>query len=202
MIVPYRLMYRLGLAPWERREVGEIWPRIGMPEPGRALDVGCGRGRDAVYLAQQGWQVTAVDVTEEALETARERAKGAGVDIQWIRADAGNLGALGLEPGYTLVYDFGCMHGLPDDARAREAAAITELAAPGARLALLAFKHGPRRLVLPRGMDEEEVLRLFGDGWEPAGSESRVDDSTPAPIRRARPTLYLFTRKDAAAAAQ
>lgn len=59
--------------------------------PGRALDAGCGRGADAVWLALRGWSVTAVDVSATALAGAREsaRAAGAGVadGIEWIEAD-------------------------------------------------------------------------------------------------------------------
>lgn len=47
--------------------------------PGRALDVGCGEGGDAIWLARQGWQVTAADVSPVALERAREAARAAGV---------------------------------------------------------------------------------------------------------------------------
>lgn len=59
----------------------------GMP-PGRALDLGCGSGRHAVWLAGQGWRVTAVDFAAEALRQARERAAAAGVAVDWVEADA------------------------------------------------------------------------------------------------------------------
>jgi SAM-dependent methyltransferase len=198
MATPYRLMYALGLAPWERRNVAEAWrPLFDGPlamEPGRALDIGCGSGRDAVHLAAKGWQVTAVELVDKALARAKERAAAEGVEVQWIRADVGVLGRLGLEPGYSLVYDFGCIQGLPDSARQGAAAGLTELAAPGARLLFLAFKAG-RRIMLPRGMDREHVTALLGDGWDLEDVRSVVTDDMPPPVRRAEPTLYRLARR-------
>lgn len=57
--------------------------------PGTALDAGCGAGAEAIWLAQQGWTVTGVDVTEAALALAASRATTAGVAdrIRWIQAD-------------------------------------------------------------------------------------------------------------------
>lgn len=55
--------------------------------PGRALDLGCGSGRHAVWLAERGWRVTAVDFSQEALRQARERAAELAVDVAWIEAD-------------------------------------------------------------------------------------------------------------------
>jgi SAM-dependent methyltransferase len=55
--------------------------------PGRALDLGCGSGRHAVWLAERGWRVTAVDFAPEALRQARERAAEVGVAVDWIEAD-------------------------------------------------------------------------------------------------------------------
>ncbi|ONM50432.1 class I SAM-dependent methyltransferase [Nocardia donostiensis] len=52
-------------------------------EPGQALDVGCGEGADACWLAEQGWQVTAVDVSQVALE----RAAKIRPDVSWSHAD-------------------------------------------------------------------------------------------------------------------
>ena len=60
----------------------------GLP-PGRALDLGCGEGADAVWLARQGWQVTGVDISRVALDRAAEHARDAGVAgrIDWQRHD-------------------------------------------------------------------------------------------------------------------
>ena len=55
--------------------------------PGRALDLGCGSGRHAVWLAERGWRVTAVDFAPEALRQARERAAEVGSAVDWIEAD-------------------------------------------------------------------------------------------------------------------
>ena len=55
--------------------------------PGRALDLACGEGRNAVWLAEQGWQVTGVDFADVALEKARLLAEQRGVQAEWIRAD-------------------------------------------------------------------------------------------------------------------
>jgi SAM-dependent methyltransferase len=55
--------------------------------PGRALDVACGAGRNAVWLAQRGWRVTAVDFSEVGLAMARALAATSGVEVEWIEAD-------------------------------------------------------------------------------------------------------------------
>ena len=194
----FSVMYRLGLTPWERRDVEQTWGSLldasDAPTTGRALDVGCGSGRDAVHLAKRGWQVTAVDFVEAALASARARAEQEGVEVTWIQGDVGRLGELGLEPRYHLLYDFGCMHLLRDAARRGEARGLTQLAAPNATLLLLAFKAG-RRILLPRGMSEDELIRLLGETWELQDRQSQVSDDMPRPIRRAEPTLYRLVRR-------
>jgi 2-polyprenyl-3-methyl-5-hydroxy-6-metoxy-1,4-benzoquinol methylase len=55
--------------------------------PGRALDLATGDGRNAIWLARQGWEVTAVDFSAVALERARRSAGTAGVEIDWVLAD-------------------------------------------------------------------------------------------------------------------
>jgi 2-polyprenyl-3-methyl-5-hydroxy-6-metoxy-1,4-benzoquinol methylase len=55
-------------------------------QPGRALDIGCGVGSDAIWLASQGWKVTALDVSQVALDRAAARARKAAVQVEWIHA--------------------------------------------------------------------------------------------------------------------
>ena len=62
-------------------------------EAGRALDLACGEGRNAVWLAEQGWDVTGVDFSEVALGKAAELARARGVEVEWVAADV-----LELEP--------------------------------------------------------------------------------------------------------
>ena len=56
-------------------------------QPGRALDLACGEGRNAVWLAEQGWRVTAVDFAETGLDKARRLAAARGATVEWILAD-------------------------------------------------------------------------------------------------------------------
>jgi SAM-dependent methyltransferase len=55
--------------------------------PGRALDLACGAGRNAVWLAERGWRVTAVDFSDAGLSMARELAEARGTTVEWIEAD-------------------------------------------------------------------------------------------------------------------
>lgn len=57
-------------------------------QAGEALDLGCGEGRNAVWLAEQGWHVTAVDFSEAGLEKARQLARSRNVQVDWVLADA------------------------------------------------------------------------------------------------------------------
>jgi len=75
---------------------------------GRAIELGCGTGTNAIALAKRGFTVTAIDIASKALEMAREKAKAAKVDVEWIEADVLNFGA-GLPP-FDFVFDRGCYH--------------------------------------------------------------------------------------------
>lgn len=83
---------------WNRRYAAEelIWTAAPNPllvsearrlRPGRALDLGTGEGRNAIWLAERGWRVTAIDFSEVGLAKARRLARRHGVRVRWLRAD-------------------------------------------------------------------------------------------------------------------
>jgi len=92
-------------AEWDRRYGGEpIWSgnpngslviEVGDLPPGRVLDVGAGEGGDAVWLAEQGWQVTASDVSSQALSHVSALAAQRNLAIECIQADADGVDPFG-----------------------------------------------------------------------------------------------------------
>src|SRR5579871_5362086 len=73
---------------WSGRPNGRLQAEVAGLTPGRALDVGCGEGADAIWLARSGWTVTAIDISDVALSRAREAAERAGVMVEWVCGDA------------------------------------------------------------------------------------------------------------------
>lgn len=196
MSLVYRLMYRIGFTPWDTGVVPpELRALVEGPQglsPGRALDIGCGTGTQAVYLAHHGWEVTAVDAVPRPLARARARGEAAGVKVDWILADVARLGRLELEPGFTLVFDRGCFHGLDDAQRAGCAAAVTDLAAPGATLLMMAC--APNRVpVGPAGIEDTEVVGRF-DEWRLVSARPDTEGQIAGPLRNVPRTWYRLVR--------
>lgn len=73
---------------WTAEPNRTLVAEVGGLKPGRALDIAAGEGRNAVWLASQGWQVTATDFSEVGLGKARALAEHIGVEIETVQADA------------------------------------------------------------------------------------------------------------------
>jgi SAM-dependent methyltransferase len=101
--------------------------------PGRALDLACGAGRNAVWLAERGWTVTGVDFSDVALEKARALAEGRGVDVEWVQADLVEWRPAG--GAFDLVVVL-YLH-LPGAERRRVLECAAEAVAPGGTLLVL-----------------------------------------------------------------
>ena len=85
----YDEMYRSAPAVWSGRPNRQLVVEGSALAPGTALDAGCGEGADALWLAERGWQVTAVDFSTVALDRGAARARELGLDgrIEWVHAD-------------------------------------------------------------------------------------------------------------------
>jgi 2-polyprenyl-3-methyl-5-hydroxy-6-metoxy-1,4-benzoquinol methylase len=85
----------------------------------KVLEIGCGIGTDTINFARAGAQVTAVDLTEQSLEVARQRAKVFGLEdrIRFLQANAERLSETVPVERYDLVYSFGVIHHTPDPSR-------------------------------------------------------------------------------------
>ena len=86
---------------WSGEPNGSLVSELTGFGPGRALDVGCGEGADAIWLASLGWKVTAIDVAEVAVRRARAAADRANVEVEWLHT--GLLDAALRAGGYDLV---------------------------------------------------------------------------------------------------
>jgi SAM-dependent methyltransferase len=84
--------YRTADQVWSGRPNGALVAEVAGLTAGRALDVGCGEGADAVWLAGRGWAVTALDVSQVALDRAAEAAETAGLEVSWVHAGLQDAG--------------------------------------------------------------------------------------------------------------
>lgn len=134
----YDALYRTGLARtmWDRDTPDEALVRwCDDAPPGRALDIGCGTGTHAVFLASRGRGVDAIDFSAPAVEATARRAGDARVDVTSLQADVFRYDA----PPYALVVDYGCMHNLDPETRAAYASRVAALTAPGGLFVLMAL---------------------------------------------------------------
>jgi SAM-dependent methyltransferase len=114
------------------------WFDEGMLTAGRVLELGCGPGRNAIYLASLGCRVDAVDFSAQAIEWARERAKRAGAPVDFQCRPI--FHATFTEGSYDLVYDSGCFHHLPPHRRKDYAELVHRALKPGGSYGLVCFR--------------------------------------------------------------
>lgn len=163
--------------------------------PGRALDLGCGEGGDAVWLAERGWRVTGVDISATAVGRAAAMAKDRGVpqdDITWVTADLATWQPAG---SYDLVSAF-YMHSpieFPRDAVLRRAA---EAVAPEGHLLIVGHAGFPPWAHAREGHEHDEhhfpgpgeqidSLALRAGEWDTVLAERRRREVTGPEGQRA-----------------
>jgi SAM-dependent methyltransferase len=164
----YDQIYRRGATRWDTEEVDlptdleRCIESVQISSPSCALDLGCGRGTMAIYLAKCGWQVVGVDFSSVALASARAKAIGVP-SVTFIEGDVSRLEAIGVRGPFDLVYDRGCYHSLPVGQREAYVQELARVLRPGGLFLLWAYGGG-RRFVVPAvpWMAPNEVEDRFG----------------------------------------
>lgn len=193
----YELAYRFKITPWVKagRIFGDQIEGLLDPcdtPPGKVLDVGCGTGDHAIEMARRGWDVTGIDTVQLALDKARSKARKAGVDARFLRADATDLEHT-VGRGYHLVLDVGCYHGMSDADRIAYAVNVTTVTEPGATLLMFAFGPGHRG-PLPRGASRSNVERTF-EAWKLTSDVDADTTGMPGPLKKADPRWFRLVKR-------
>jgi SAM-dependent methyltransferase len=166
MKVFYELGYKHFTMPWEggpRSELVEL-VESGRLRPCRAVDLGCGSGANAVFLAENGFEVTGVDFAASALVKAARLAEERQVKVDWVQDDLTHISRV--RGPFDLLVDYGALDDHNHRDRALYVNEVTPLARPGARFLLWCFEWKPRwwerRLPVAMAMAPGEVERRFG----------------------------------------
>jgi SAM-dependent methyltransferase len=131
-------LWYLRKPPWDTNVVPpEVHEFIAKHPPGKALDLGCGTGTNAVELAKHKWQVTGVDFVPYAISSAKRKAKAACVEVDFRVGDVTKLD--GIEGPFDLILDIGCYHNLPPRGMLSYRDNINQLLGPQGNLLLYAF---------------------------------------------------------------
>lgn len=145
-------------------------------KPGKVLELGCGPGRNAIYFAQKGCSVDAVDLSEETLKWAEERANERNIHIHFMKE---NIFDLHIDEGtYDIVYDSGCFHHIAPHRRMSYIDLVKRALKPNGYFAITCFMEGGklggaeisdwevyrlRSLQGGLGYTEEKLRRVFSD---------------------------------------
>ncbi|HZC53985.1 MAG TPA: class I SAM-dependent methyltransferase [Mycobacterium sp.] len=166
--------------PWDTKAPKEnvvAWQEGGWVH-GDVLDIGCGLGDNAIYLAKNGHNVTGLDISPTALITAERRAADAGVTVTFAVTDSTKLE--GYTGAFDTIVDSGMFHCLDDDGKRSYAAAAHRATRPGATLLLSCFSDTqPADQEWPRPAVSEQTLRdvLGAAGWD-------IESLEPGTVRR------------------
>jgi len=124
----------------------------------RVVDLCCGSGTDAIFLAAHGFDVTAIDVAPTALAQAKQKAITAGVSVRWVLADV--LNPPNLEP-FDFLYDRGCYHVVRDQNLAAYLETVRRISHPGSEFLLLSARRDEQAAAGSPGVTEEELRYDF-----------------------------------------
>ncbi|MCU1573998.1 MAG: methyltransferase type 11 [Micrococcaceae bacterium] len=160
---------------WSGRPNGALIAAVGDQAPGRALDVGCGEGADAIWLAQHGWDVLALDVSAVALQRAQRAALESQATVKFLHA--GLLEAVLPAAGFDLVsVQYPALLRTPDK---KAESALLDAVAPRGTLLVVHHADVDVERAKAHGFDpesyvsHEDLLAMLGPGWRIQIAERR-----------------------------
>lgn len=200
----YEFLYRRGAA-WDRVGIGPELKELvetGRLDPKthpRVLDMGCGTGSNAVYLASKGFSVTGLDFTEWAVEAARKRVEAAGLSdrCEIRQGDLCQLPDEQVNGCFDLVVDYGTLDDMPGPQRRRAGQSVISLTRPGSLFFLWCFSVHKKDLPW---VALHRMSRLMHSQMVPGEEQSlfgRVFDieRLPDPPRPEHAAVFLMTRR-------
>jgi SAM-dependent methyltransferase len=135
----------------------------GSIRPGTALVLGCGTGTNAVYLAEQGFDVTGVDLAPSALVLAEKRAEKANVSVRWLVADVTAIPDIG---PFDFIFDRGCYHHVRRYEAEGYVGMMNELASLDTHILILAGNANEMRSYGPPRVTQTDIVNDFSRNWD------------------------------------
>jgi methyl halide transferase len=126
--------------------------------PSDILIPGCGKGYDAIYAAEKGFRVTAVDFSEEAIQSARLMANERGAGVNFINKDIFNLNMKGQ---FEFIFEYTTLCAINPARRNEYASQLASFLKPGGRLLALLFPVDGRPGGPPFNIDQIETYKIF-----------------------------------------
>ncbi len=151
----YRTM-PLERIPWHSEKPPESLVRnVRKLKHGNALDLCCGAGTNSIFLAKNGFMVTAIDISESAVDIAKMRAGKEGVKVDFRVGDV-----LDFDPGKKIdfAFDRGCFHHVPLSKRMEFAVNLAGFVKPGGKFQLMAFSD---RNGFEKSLEKEDIKKIF-----------------------------------------